>query len=69
MTLQFHDNALLPLLLGDHDRHLVRIEQGLGVRLSCRGNRVAIAGDPARVEAATDRAERAVATAGTAARA
>jgi phosphate starvation-inducible PhoH-like protein len=52
VTLSFGDNALLPLLLGDHDRHLVRLEQGLGVRLSCRGNRVAIAGDPARVEAA-----------------
>ncbi len=45
VTLQFSDNTLLPLLLGDHDRHLVRIEQALGVRLSCRGNRVAIAGD------------------------
>ena len=52
ITLDFADNALLPLLLGDHDRHLVRLEQGLGVRLSCRGNRVAIAGDGDRVEAA-----------------
>jgi len=52
ITLQFNDNTLLPLLLGDHDRHLVRIEQGLGVRLSCRGNRVAIAGAPDQVEAA-----------------
>jgi phosphate starvation-inducible protein PhoH and related proteins len=52
ITVQFNDNMLLPLLLGDHDRHLVRIEQALGVRLSCRGNRVAIAGDAARVEAA-----------------
>ncbi len=51
-TLHFQDNALLSLLLGDHDRHLVRLEQGFGVRLTCRGNRVAIAGDPARVEAA-----------------
>ncbi len=51
-TLQFHDNTLLPLLLGDHDRHLVRMEQALGVRLSCRGNRIAIAGDAPRVEAA-----------------
>ena len=49
ITMQFNDNHLLPLLLGDHDRHLVRIEQALGVRLSCRGNRVAIAGDPMRV--------------------
>ncbi len=52
MTLHFHDNALLPLLLGDHDRHLVRLEQGFGVRLSCRGNRMAIAGDASRVDAA-----------------
>jgi phosphate starvation-inducible PhoH-like protein len=50
ITLQFNNNSLLPLLLGDHDRHLVRIEQALGVRLSCRGNRVAIAGDASRVD-------------------
>ena len=48
-TLEFSDNARLAILLGDHDRHLVRLEQGLGVRLSCRGNRIAIAGDPGRV--------------------
>jgi phosphate starvation-inducible PhoH-like protein len=52
VTLQFSDNTLLPLLLGDHDRHLVRIEQALGVRLSCRGNRVAITGEVTRVDAA-----------------
>jgi len=52
VTLQFSDNTLLPLLLGDHDRHLVRIEQALGVRLSCRGNRVAISGEVSRVDAA-----------------
>ena len=52
VTLQFSDNTLLPLLLGDHDRHLVRIEQALGVRLSCRGNRVAITGEASRVDAA-----------------
>ena len=51
-TLQFSDNTLLSLLLGDHDRHLVRIEQGLGVRLACRGNRIAITGEGTRVEAA-----------------
>jgi len=54
ITLQFNDNTLLPLLLGDHDRHLVRIEQALGVRLSCRGNRIAIAGDALRVDVAQD---------------
>ena len=51
VTLQFSDNTLLPLLLGDHDRHLVRIEQALGVRMSCRGNRIAIAGEAGRVDA------------------
>ena len=52
ITINFNDNALLPLLLGDHDRHLVRLEQGFGVRLACRGNKVAISGEPARVQAA-----------------
>ncbi|WP_376100143.1 PhoH family protein [Roseomonas sp. CCTCC AB2023176] len=35
---------MLPLLLGEHDRHLARIEQRLGVRLTARGNRVTIFG-------------------------
>jgi phosphate starvation-inducible PhoH-like protein len=52
VTLHFADNALLSLLLGEHDRHLVRLEKGLNVRLACRGNRVAITGAPERVERA-----------------
>ncbi len=51
-TLHFNDNTLLPLLLGEHDRNLVRLEQGLGVRVSARGGRIAIQGEPGRVEAA-----------------
>ncbi len=51
-TLQFADNHLFALLLGEHDRNLVRLEQGLGVRLSARGNRVAVSGEAHRVEAA-----------------
>ena len=51
-TLHFADNTLLPLLLGEHDRNLVRLEQALGVRVSARGGRVAIQGEPGRVEAA-----------------
>jgi phosphate starvation-inducible PhoH-like protein len=47
IQLQFDDNALLPLLFGEHDRHLARIEQQLGVSLTPRGNRLAIDG-PAR---------------------
>ena len=52
LTLHFSDNALLALLLGEHDRHLVRLEQAFGVRLACRGNRMAISGEPERVAAA-----------------
>jgi phosphate starvation-inducible PhoH-like protein len=52
VTLQFDDNVLLPLLHGEHDRHLARIEQVLGVRLSSRGNRIAISGGADRTEMA-----------------
>ena len=31
----FDDNALLPVLYGNHDRHLVRIEQRVGTVLRC----------------------------------
>ncbi len=50
--LQFDDNSLLPLLYGQHDQNLARIEQQLGVRLASRGNRVAISGPPDSVRAA-----------------
>jgi phosphate starvation-inducible PhoH-like protein len=42
--LEFDDNRLLASLYGEHDQHLVRIEQGLGVSLVSRGNRLAISG-------------------------
>jgi phosphate starvation-inducible protein PhoH and related proteins len=43
-NLQFADNALLPQLFGEHDKHLERIERALGVALVSRGNRIAISG-------------------------
>ncbi len=52
LTMTFSDNTLLPMLLGDHDRHLARIEQKLGVRLACRGNRIGISGTAEQVVAA-----------------
>ncbi|WP_394356028.1 PhoH family protein [Brytella acorum] len=48
-ALRFSDNILLQQLLGDHDRHLVRLEEGLNVRLSCRGNKIAISGEAPEV--------------------
>jgi len=38
------DNLLVPLLYGERDQHLDRIERQLGVSLVPRGNRLAIAG-------------------------
>ncbi|MFZ5780848.1 MAG: PhoH family protein [Pseudomonadota bacterium] len=40
----FDDNTLLPVLFGNHDRHLVRIEQLANVQLAARGNQLAISG-------------------------
>ncbi len=42
--LQFDDNRLLPLLFGEHDQNLARIEQELGVSLVSRGNQLGISG-------------------------
>ena len=44
IDLQFDDNRLLPMLYGEHDRHLARIENQLGVSLISRGNILTIAG-------------------------
>jgi phosphate starvation-inducible PhoH-like protein len=52
VTLQFDDNSLLPLLFGEHDRHLARIGQWLGVKLACRGNRLTVTGTPELTERA-----------------
>ena len=55
VQLQFDDNSLLPLLFGEHDRNLARIEQELGVSLVSRGNKLAISGPEGSVAAATGR--------------
>jgi phosphate starvation-inducible PhoH-like protein len=52
VLLQFDDNGLLSLLYGEHDRHLVRLEAQLGVRLAARGDRLAISGPPDAVRSA-----------------
>ena len=54
LHLQFDDNTLLPLLFGEHDRHLSRLEQKLGVSLVSRGNRLAISGPHSAAERARD---------------
>lgn len=52
--LEFDDNRLLPLLFGEYDQNLARIEQQLGVLLVSRGNQVAISGPARSVDAARD---------------
>ena len=42
--IQFAANSLLPELFGDHDEHLIQIEQLLDVRLRYRGNSLEISG-------------------------
>jgi phosphate starvation-inducible PhoH-like protein len=49
ILLQFEDNKLLPLLYGEFDQNLARIEQRLDVRLSSRGNRVSASGPDAPI--------------------
>jgi phosphate starvation-inducible PhoH-like protein len=50
LELEFDQPYLLGPLFGDYDRHLVMIEDRLGVHIAARGNRVMIEGEP---EAAT----------------
>jgi phosphate starvation-inducible PhoH-like protein len=45
LELEFEQPYLLGPLFGDYDRHLITIEQRLGVHISARGNRVQIEGD------------------------
>src|SRR6266853_133363 len=50
--LEFDDNLLLPLLYGERDQHLDRIERQLGVSVVTRGNRLAISGPASATEVA-----------------
>ncbi len=44
LVIAFEDNKLLSELYGEHDQNLVRIEEGLGVIASSRGNKLVITG-------------------------
>ena len=52
IEISFDDNRRLPLLFGEHNANLARIERQLGVRLATRGNIVSIAGPAGSAEAA-----------------
>jgi len=46
VTLEFPDNQKLAALGGAHQKHLVRVEQKLGVRVATRGNLISVEGAP-----------------------
>ena len=46
LEIEFEQPYLLGPLFGDYDRHLVVIEDRLGVNIAARGNRVQIEGEP-----------------------
>jgi phosphate starvation-inducible PhoH-like protein len=46
LVIAFDDNRLLGELFGEHDQNLTRIEEGLGVLASSRGNKLVISGKP-----------------------
>ena len=50
--LQFDDNTLVPMLFGEHDQNLARLEQQLGVSLASFGNQVTVSGPDDSREAA-----------------
>jgi phosphate starvation-inducible PhoH-like protein len=50
--LQFDDNALVPLLFGEHDSHLAQIEEELNVEINSRGNEVVLIGTKPNIQAA-----------------
>ena len=51
--LEFDDYSLLPLLFGEHDQNLLRIEQQLSVSIASRGNHLQISGSEDAVERAS----------------
>jgi len=52
IEIAFDDNRRLPLLFGEHNANLTRIERQLGVKLATRGNIVSIAGPAGSAETA-----------------
>jgi len=52
IEISFDDNRRLPVLFGEHNANLARIERQLGVKMATRGNIVSIAGPAGSAETA-----------------
>jgi len=51
VSIVFQDNSLLPMLYGEGDTHLVKIEKKFNVSASSRGNVLALSGEKSAIEA------------------
>jgi phosphate starvation-inducible PhoH-like protein len=52
LTFDFEDNRLLPLLFGERDQYLAKIEDTLNIIISARGNHLVVTGDAHQAEVA-----------------
>ncbi|MDX1975526.1 MAG: PhoH family protein [Rickettsiales bacterium] len=52
VNLVFRDNALLPMLYGEEDIHLTKLEKKYNISASYRGNTLVLSGEKASVESA-----------------
>ena len=50
VSIAFQDNSLLPMLFGDEDIHLTKLEKKFNVQATTRGNMLAISGEKADVD-------------------
>ncbi len=51
ISVTFQDNSVLPMLYGDNDSHLAKIERKLNISASSRGSTVVLSGDKEATEA------------------
>ena len=51
ISMVFHDNGLLPMLYGENDLHLAKLEKKFNISASSRGNVLAISGEKSNTEA------------------
>lgn len=50
VSIAFQDNSLLPMLFGDEDIHLAKLEKKFNVQATTRGNMLVISGERANVD-------------------
>lgn len=52
ITISFQDTSLLPMLFGDGDTHLTKLEHKLNINITTRGNMLVLAGEKKAIEQA-----------------